>query len=190
MPTRARSIGLRTPVPFPTSAFNFSFPPYEGIFELPAGTPSSTQRQQQARHSQPGQQPARQTSGSSSSPSLYSSANSPAPSSSVSSGGSGGTANCFDRRLERCRRRRRCSYGGGLRDFGRCGKPCVRRRGSGSGSVDGLHVWGRWIGVWWGGSRRWRRRWACQPNRRPNAAPWFAARGSQRLLRLWGVRGV
>jgi GATA-binding protein len=83
---------LENTSPFPTSAFHFSFPPYEGIFELPAGTPSPTQHQQQARHNQPGQQSARQTSGSSPSPSLYSTANSPAPSSSVSSGGSGGTA--------------------------------------------------------------------------------------------------
>ncbi|KAJ2918017.1 hypothetical protein MD484_g2382, partial [Candolleomyces efflorescens] len=70
--------------PFPSSAFNFSFPPYEGIFELPS---ASAARQESART----QGQTRQGSGNTSSP-LYSSASSPANSSSVGSGGSGGTA--------------------------------------------------------------------------------------------------
>ncbi|KAF5317310.1 hypothetical protein D9611_003787 [Ephemerocybe angulata] len=80
---------LNSTSPFPTTAFNFNFPPYDSIFEVPSQLSSS--QEQESRHTQ---QPSRQTSGgtSSDSPSLYSTASSPANSSSVGSGGSGGTA--------------------------------------------------------------------------------------------------
>ncbi|RXW19019.1 hypothetical protein EST38_g6839 [Candolleomyces aberdarensis] len=97
--TAATSNDTKSPVdrldstsPFPSSAFSFSYAPYEDIFELPSASARQETARAQAQQQQQQQTATRQKRGSASSPSLYSDASSPANSSSVGSGGSGGTA--------------------------------------------------------------------------------------------------